>query len=73
MTQLDLLAGPPALLRTPSWLGRDVVEEVELPFMPGDYKVLPVDDRWTVTCLITGETVYRGIGPVEVLRSPVPS
>lgn len=41
--------------------------EAEPP--PGDYKVLPGEERGRVTCLKTGETVYRGIGPVEVLRS----
>jgi hypothetical protein len=57
------------LLRMPSWLGRNVAEEIQLPLMPGDYKVIPGDDRWTVTCLKTGEAIYRGIGPVEVLRT----
>jgi hypothetical protein len=68
----DLFGDAPTLLCAPSWLGRDVVEEIQLPFMPGDYIVIPGDDRWTVTCLKTGETIYRGIGPVEVLRSPAP-
>lgn len=73
MTQFDLLASePPTLLRIPSWLGRDVREEHELPLAPGDYKVTPGDDRWTVTCLKTSEVIYRGIGPVEVVRSPAP-
>ena len=40
--------------------------------MPGEYKVLPGDDRWTVTCQKTSEVIYRGIGPVEVVRSPAP-
>jgi hypothetical protein len=56
----------------PSWLGRDVFEESQLPLMPGDYKVTPGDDRWTVTCLKTNKVVYNGIGPVEVLRSSAP-
>jgi len=73
MTQFDLLADePPTLLRVPSWLGKDVVEESQLPLTVGDYKVTPGDDVWAVTCLRTGETVYRGIGPVEVVRSPAP-
>lgn len=73
MSQIDLLTDLcPALLRVPSWLGRDVVEEVQLPFTPGDYKVTLGDDRWTVTCLQTGKQVYRGIGPVQVVRSPAP-
>lgn len=53
----------------PSWLGPDVHEEMELAFEPGDYKITP-GDRWSVVLLKTGETVYSGIGPVEILRSP---
>ena len=68
----DLFGDASTLLLVPSWLGRDAAEEIQLPFMPGDYKVMPGDDRWTVTCLKSGETIYRGIGPVEVLRSPAP-
>lgn len=68
----DLFGDASTLLRVPSWLGRGVVDEIQLPLMPGDYKVMPDDDRWTVTCLKTGETIYRGIGPVEVLRSHAP-
>jgi hypothetical protein len=56
----------------PSWLGLGIHEERELPLPPGAYKVTPGDDRWTVSCLKTGETVYSGIGPVEVIRSPAP-
>lgn len=50
----------------PSWLGVGLLEERELPLAPGDYKVTP-GDSWTVTLLKTGETIYSGIGPVEVL------
>jgi hypothetical protein len=53
----------------PSWLGSGLDEELELPLDPGDYKVTP-GERWTVTLLKNGETVYKGIGPVEVVRSP---
>jgi hypothetical protein len=52
----------------PSWLGPSVFEELDLPFEPGDYKVTP-GERWTVTALKTGETVYSGIGPVEIRRA----
>ncbi|KWT97689.1 MULTISPECIES: hypothetical protein [unclassified Variovorax] len=65
----DLFARSPALLRMPSWLGPDVHEEMELAFEPGDYKITP-GDRWSVVLLKTGETVYSGIGPVEIVRSP---
>jgi hypothetical protein len=66
---LDLFAGERsgAVLRTPSWVGREVHEEIELAFEPGDYKITP-GDRWTVVALKTGESVYSGIGPVEIVR-----
>lgn len=71
MNQQDLLQESPTLLRMPSWLGPDVHEERELPLAPGDYKVTP-GERWTVTSLKTGETIYQGVGPVEVLRPRAP-
>lgn len=64
----DLFSRSPALLRMPSWLGPDVHEEHELTFEPGDYKITP-GERWTVVALKTGETVYSGIGPVEIVPS----
>jgi hypothetical protein len=71
MKQCELLGTYPTLLRMPSWLGLGIHEERELPLEPGDYKVTP-GERWTVTSLKNGETVYSGIGPVEVFRSPAP-
>lgn len=65
---IDLFSRSPALLRMPSCLGPGVHEVRELPFEPGDYKVTP-GERWTVVALKTGETVYSGIGPVEIVRS----
>jgi hypothetical protein len=67
----DLFNEPPTLLRMPSWLGLGIHEERDLPLAPGDYKVTP-GERWTVTSVKDGKTVYSGIGPVEVLRSPAP-
>jgi hypothetical protein len=64
----DLFAQSQSLLRMPSWLGPGVLEESELPFEPGDYKITP-GDRWTVTALKTGAVVYCGIGPAEILRA----
>lgn len=68
---LDLFAGHnadrnPAILLYPSWLGREVQEEIELAFEPGDYKITP-GDRWTVIALKTGEQVYSGLGPVQIV------
>jgi hypothetical protein len=64
----DLFASSASILRMPSWLGPSVHEERDLPFEPGDYKITP-GERWTVTAFKTGEAVYSGIGPVEILRA----
>jgi hypothetical protein len=64
----DLFACSSSLLRMPSWLGPDVHEERDLPLDPGDYEITP-GQRCTVSTLKTGEMVYSGIGPVEVLRA----
>lgn len=61
----------PTLLRMPSWLG--YVEERELPLLADAYEVTQVrDDWWKIKIRRTGETIYEGIGPVEVFRSPAP-
>lgn len=73
----DLLP-PPAILRTPTWYGGPP-DETALPHEPGHYKVehtkvpregLPDDDRTTVTVKSSGEVVYAGIGPAEVVFPP---
>ncbi|NDZ17110.1 hypothetical protein C7T35_28065 [Variovorax sp. WS11] len=68
MDSHDLFARSSSLLRVPSWLGPDVQEERELPLDPGEYEITP-GQRWTVSALKTGATVYSGMGPVEVLRA----
>lgn len=61
----------PTLLRTPTWYGG--VDEAVLPFEPKDYSVEQTGpDRWTVTVKSTGQVVYHGIGPAEVVESPAP-
>jgi hypothetical protein len=67
MSQTEFFNDQITILRAPSWLGRDVHEERELPLAPGDYKVTP-GERWTVTSLKTNEVIYDGIGPIEVVR-----
>lgn len=67
MSQTDFFNDQITILRMPSWLGKDVHEECELPMAPGDYKVTP-GERWTVTSLKTNEVIYDGIGPVEIRR-----
>ena len=68
MDSHDLFARSSSLLRMPSWLGPGVQEERDLPLDPGEYAITP-GPRWTVSALKTGETVYSGIGPVEVLHA----
>lgn len=57
------------VMRFASWLGNDVQEVRDLPWPPGDYEVKAgaKPGRWTVTLIKTGELVYNGIGPVEVV------
>eukprot|EP01037_Dinobryon_pediforme_P008729 gene8730-8820_t len=48
-------------------------DELVLPLEAAAYRVEQVEpDRWTVTVKHTGEVLYRGIGPVEVIESPAP-
>jgi len=62
----------PTLLRTPTWYG-GMPDELVLPLEAAAYLVEQVEpDRWTVTLKHTGEVLYRGIGPVEVVESPAP-
>lgn len=62
----------PTLLRTPTWYG-GMPNELVLPLEAAAYLVEQVEpDRWTVTVKHTGEVLYRGIGPVEVIESPAP-
>lgn len=56
-----LFAHFPTLPRMPSWLGLGIHEERELPLTPGEYKATP-GDRWTVTLLTIGETIYCASG-----------
>lgn len=66
------LTGYPTILRYPTWYG-GMPDEMVLPLEPTAYAVEQVEpDRWTVTVKHTGEILYRGIGPVEVVESPAP-
>jgi S-adenosylmethionine/arginine decarboxylase-like enzyme len=48
-------------------------DEHVLPLEAAAYLVEQVEpDRWTVTVKHSGEVLYRGIGPVEVVESPAP-
>ena len=72
MSQTEFFPEPTTILRMPSWLGSQVHEDRELPMAPADYKVTP-GTQWTVVCLKTNETVYNGIGPVEIRREHRPA
>lgn len=59
------------LLRMPSWLG--YTEERVLPQPPEAYQVVQLKpDWWCVQIQASGEAVYTGIGPVEVIQSSAP-
>lgn len=62
----------PTLLRKPG-PPPTMLEERRLALPPEAYQVSrPTPEVWVVTVRGTGVEVYRGPGPVEVLRSPAP-
>lgn len=69
MSQAEIFPSGSTILHTPAWYSSTAREERALPLAPGDYKITP-GERWTVTSLKDGATVYSGIGPVEVRRAP---
>lgn len=72
MSQAEFFPSDIAVLYTPAWYSDTEREAHPLPLAPGNYKVTPGAgaERWTVTSLKDGATVYSGIGPVEVRRPP---
>jgi hypothetical protein len=68
MSQADIFPTETTTLYAPAWYSSTEHEERPLPLAPGDYKVTP-GERWTVTSLKDGSTVYSGIGPVEIRRA----
>ena len=67
--QTEIFPQQRTVMRFASWLGNEVREERDLPYPPGEYEVTAGAElgRWSVTLLKTGELVYNGIGPVEVV------
>lgn len=61
----------PTLLRVPG-PPPTMIEERVLALRPEAYLVAQRGAWWVVTVVATGEEVYRGPGPVEVLRSRAP-
>ena len=63
----------PTLLCTPPWITEGILPtETPLPLEPEAYVVTQVGDAWRVTVRHSGEVVYAGPGPVEVVGSPAP-
>lgn len=62
----------PTLLLIPTWYGGPP-DEIVLPLPATSYAVRHQGDRSLVLQLATGELIYRGIGPAEVVVSGAPS
>lgn len=56
-----------ALLRMPSWLGPAMTEEIRLDLAPECYLVSTKGERVRVVERDSGQLVYAGIGPVEIV------
>ncbi len=62
----------PTLLRMPSWYSAEAHDEIPLLLRPEDYEIIHAGDRVRVIERATGQLVYAGPGPVEVVTSPAP-
>jgi len=62
----------PALLRMPTWYSQTAFEEMLLSLPLHAYVVTTTGDRVRVTERESGQLVYAGIGPVEIIESPAP-
>ncbi len=62
----------PTLLRMPTWYSKTAFEEIPLGLPQDAYAISTIGDRVRVTEAATGELVYAGIGPVEIIQSPAP-
>ncbi|MGJ7541723.1 hypothetical protein [Variovorax sp. LT1R16] len=58
-----------ALLRMPSWLGPAMTEEIRLDLRPECYLVSAKGERVRVVERDSGQLVYAGIGPVEIVAA----
>lgn len=61
----------PTLLRMPSWLGPPLTEELRLDLPPDGYEVTTEGERVRVIERANGQLVYAGIGPVEIVATPL--
>jgi hypothetical protein len=62
----------PTLLRMPTWYSKTAFEEMPLSLPRDAYAITTLGDRVRVTEAATGQLVYAGIGPVEIIESPAP-
>ncbi|EER60536.1 conserved hypothetical protein [Acidovorax delafieldii 2AN] len=63
----------PTLLCTPPWKVEGVLpSETVLPLEPEAYAVTQVGETWRVAVRHSGEVIYAGPGPVEIVGSPAP-
>lgn len=62
----------PTLLRIPSWLGSSATEEIRLDLPPDGYQITTKGDRVRVVECASGQLVYAGIGPVEIVAANAP-
>lgn len=62
----------PTLLRMPAWYSKTTFEEMPLSLPQDAYAITTIGDRVRVTEAATGELVYAGIGPIEIVKSPTP-
>jgi hypothetical protein len=63
----------PTLLCTPPWSIEGVFpKETVLPLEPDAYAVTQQGETWRVAVKHSGEVLYEGPGPVEVVGSPAP-
>lgn len=62
----------PTLLRMPTWYSRTAFEEMPLRLPRDAYAIATLGDRVRVTERESGQLVYAGIGPVEIIESPAP-
>ena len=57
------------LLRMPSWLGPALTEEIRLDLAPECYVLSTRGERVRIVERDSGQLVYAGIGPVEIVAA----
>lgn len=63
---------PTLMCTPPGRAGGFLPTETVLPLEPGAYLITRECEIWRVTVKHTGEVLYVGPGPVELLESPAP-